>query len=117
MAAKQNIVIEQGATFQLPLTLRGSNKRPINLTGHTAKLQIRESHASLDVLMELSTTNGKITITPASGRIDIVITDEETSAITWKTAVYDLVLYAPDGTARRLIEGKVTVSEGVTRAA
>jgi hypothetical protein len=111
-AAKLNITVEQGATFSKRLVWRDKNKRPINLSGYTAKMQIRASATSTDVLFELSTSNQRITLA-AGGVIQLDIAANDTDQI--KAGVYDLKLYAPTGQEIRLIEGKVTVSPGVTR--
>ena len=114
-AAKLNLSIQQGATFRKRLVRRNDKGRPINLTGYTAKLQARTSHSDPVVLFELSTENSGIVITPATGVIDLYISDEETATFVFTACIYDLVLYAPDGDAYRLCEGKVTLSLGVTR--
>lgn len=114
-AAKKNLSIEQYATFFKRLTWRDVKKRPINLTGWTAVLQMRTNAASPDVLFELSTANGRIVIDPLKGVIDLSITDEDTGSLAFSSAAYDLSLYAPGGQRYRLIEGKVLVSPGVTR--
>jgi len=41
MAAKYDIIIEQGATFTFALTVTG-----VNLTGYTVRMQGRTSHAA-----------------------------------------------------------------------
>lgn len=114
MASKQNFTIEQRATFKRTLIWRSKLKRPINLTGYTARLQIRASAADPTVLLELSTSNGRIIITPLAGKIELIVSDEDTSLLTFKSGVYDLKLFAPDGTSYRLLEGKILISEGVT---
>jgi hypothetical protein len=111
-AAKLNLTIEQGADFSKRLVWRDKNKRPINLSGYTAKMQIRTSASSSEVLFELSTANGRISM-PGSGVIELSIAANDTDTI--KPGVYDVKLYAPGGQEIRLIEGKVTVSPGVTR--
>lgn len=111
-AAKLNITIEQGATFSKRLVWRDKNKRPINMNGYTAKMQIRTSVTSAEVLFELSTANERITLM-AGGVIQLDIAASDTDSI--KGGVYDLKLYAPTGQEIRLIEGKVTVSPGVTK--
>lgn len=118
-AAKRNLQIEQFATFRKVLTWRDAKKRPINLTGWTAVLQMRSAASSDIVLFELSTANGGIVIDPLKGQITLHITNEQTAALGFTAAVYDLLLTAPGGAAGdgiRLIEGKVIVSLGVTRA-
>lgn len=117
MATKYNLAIEQGATFRRTLTWQQANKRPVNLTGYTALLQVRETAAATGVLLSLSTENGGLTIAGSTGQITILITDEQSLALTFTSGVYDLLLMAPNGDRVRLIEGKVTVSPCVTKTA
>ena len=113
-AIRKNLVIEQNATFSKKLVWRDSLRKPIKLTGYTAKLQVRAALGDPAVLLELSTTNGGIVIAPAIGTITLKATPEVTELIEWDSGVYDLLLEAPDGSKTRLMEGKVTVSKGVT---
>ena len=115
MATIQNFTIEQNATFKKRLIWKATTGKPVNLTGYTAKLQIRDTALSAAVLFELSTANGRISLTPVPGVIDLVITDEDTGAISFTSGVYDLNMFLPDGSVRRLIQGKITVSAGVTK--
>ena len=115
MAGKQNFVIEQGASFKKRLTWRNKQKRPINLTGYTAKLQARSAVGG-SVLFELSTANGGIALTPTAGIIDLIMTAAQTAAFGFATVIYDLILTAPDGTTKyRVLEGRFTLSAGVTQ--
>lgn len=115
-AGRYQLTIEQGATYEQ--TIRYYNPdgvTPIDLAGCSAKMQIRETAANSTVLMELSTSNGRITITPASGQIVLYISDEDTDTMPAGKFVYDLELYHLDQTTTRLIEGKVSVHAAVTR--
>lgn len=116
MAVKNNFLIEKWSSWNQKLNYRQKvNGRPVNLTGCTAKMQLRASPSSTEVLFELSTENGRIKSMSSNGYIELVITDEDTGGITFQSAVYDLVISFPDGTKKRLIEGKITISDGVTR--
>ena len=117
MARKYDLVIEQGATFKLRLIWKGENKQPLDLTSYTASLQVRETYASSDTLLSLtSEPNGGITITPTEGRIDIVIESTVTANLPApKNGVYDLELTSPAAEVTRLLEGKVRITPGVTR--
>jgi zona occludens toxin (predicted ATPase) len=114
-AATYDFDIEQGATLIKPIVWKDSTGTAVNLTGWTAKMQVRQSIASEDVLLEMSTSNGKITITPLTGSINLIFSAATTAAITWKRGKYDLELTAADGTVVRLIEGQITVSQEITR--
>ncbi|MFI6819280.1 hypothetical protein ACIBG7_43315 [Nonomuraea sp. NPDC050328] len=111
-ATPYNIAIEQGATYRTTLTLTGRD-----LTGCTARMQVRESVASPAVLLELTSSPAAgITITPGPpGVIDIVITAAQTAAMTWWVGFYDLELVWPNGDVERLLKGAVTVDPEVTR--
>lgn len=112
-AAKLNLTVEQGATFVKRLIWRDSKKRPINLTGYTAKMQVRETaSATSAALFELSTSNGRINL-PGNGVIELRLTVAETFDVS--PGVYDLVLFAPNGDQYRLIQGRMTVSAAVTQ--
>ena len=111
-AAKLNLTIEQGTTFEKRLTWRDKNKRLVPLTGYSARMQIRTSVSSTEVILELSTSNNRIVLGTA-GTIDLKLTPTETSAL--KAGVYDLELTDSAGRIVRLIEGKVAVSPEVTR--
>lgn len=107
-AVTKNLIIEQKATFRKKMTWRDKLKRPINLTGFGARMQIRAPDGS--VIADLSTENFKITLGGALGTIEIVIPVSETSVMTFTTALYDLKLIAPNGDEIRFMQGKVTLS-------
>lgn len=111
-AAKLNLTVEQGTTFTKRLTWRDKNKRPVSLVGYAARMQIRPSVQSTEVILELSSSNGRITL-GAAGTITLELSPAETSAL--KAGVYDLELTSVTGQVIRLIEGKVNVSPEVTR--
>lgn len=114
-AATYNFKIEQGATLVKPVVWKDSNGAPVNVTGYSAKMQIRASAFSDEVLLELSTTNGKIALVPSTGTVTLVFSATDTGAINWKRAKYDLELTSSNGAVTRLIEGEITVSQEVTR--
>ncbi len=116
-AAKLKLAIEQGATFTKVLTWKsGTPALPVDLTGCTARMQIRQSITSAEVLSSLTTLNGGITLGGAAGTISIRIEATATALFTWKEGVYDLeVVMADNVTVNRLVYGTVIVSPEVTR--
>lgn len=113
VAVTKNLVIEQKATFRKKMTYRDKSKRPINLTGFLARLQIRASDGSL--IADLSTENGGITLGGALGTIEFLISAATTSQMSFATALYDFKLIAPNGDEIRVMQGKVTLSIGQTQ--
>jgi hypothetical protein len=107
------ITCQQGSTFTRRLVYK-INKEVVNLTGYTARMQVRESHSSPTFIVELTVGNG-ITITGATGQISITITAGATATIQPGTYVYDIELVAPNTTVQRLLEGKFVVTPEVTR--
>lgn len=87
-------------------------KPPVDLTGATVRMQIRAQIGG-EVLLELSTENGGITIT-GLGTITRTISATETAGLTWTEGVYDLEVQYPDGTVQRYLQGAVRVRREVT---
>lgn len=114
-AATYDFEIEQGASLIKPIVWKDANGLAVNLTGYTAKMQIRKSVSSPDVLLELSTSNGRIDIVSGTGTITLLINAATSAAITWSSGVYDLELTSSGGLVTRLMQGTITVSKEVTR--
>jgi len=112
MASKHNMNIDKGATFSLILEYKDSASQAIDLSGYTAKMQLRYTNKPLlPLAIELSTENGRITITGNQIQLYIAATDTEQLLLTG--IIYDLELYHED-TVIRLVEGNVIVSKEVT---
>jgi hypothetical protein len=114
-AANSNFVIDQGANWFITVVYKDSAGTPINLTGYTAALQIRDTYADTTTDLSLSSPNGGITITAATGTLAITATAEQTGAIAAGNYVYDLEITSSGGVVTRLIQGKISVSPQVTR--
>ena len=118
-ASKHPLRIEQGADFSdLSFWKTGPTvaaATPVDLTGWTARMQIRPRIDSPTVLKELTTLNGGIVLGGVLGSIEIVMSNAETAAINWVSGVYDLGLISAGGKVRRHFYGTVTVSPEVTR--
>lgn len=113
---QNNITIYQGATFVADFRWSaGDPPEPVDLTGCIGRMQIRANTASPTVLLDLNTTNGRITM-DADGRIIVRVEAVDTAAITWKSGVYDLEIEFADGFVRRFMQGNVNVSPEVTRS-
>lgn len=109
------IVIEQEATFYRKLQWLDPSSVPIDLTGYTAKMQVRATAADSSIIVELSTTNSYITITPSTGTIELTIPASVTATVPVANAVYSLNMTSPDGFVTRLLQGQVQVKASITR--
>jgi hypothetical protein len=124
-AGRYNIVIEQGATYQVEIQYRDSNNVPIDLSGYNGRMQIRPSIDSTTVYVALSSSlnpdgtglnfsgsNG--TTPPTSGSIGIFISATSSSLLTFTSGVYDLEIQT-GSLVTRLLQGNVQLSKEVTR--
>lgn len=114
-AAVHNITIEQGATFQMNLLWKDSTGSPVNLTGYTARMQVRQKYSSPDTLLNFTTENGAITLGGVLGTIAVVGAATVTDDLVGKNGVYDLELVSAGGIVTRLVQGSVYISPEVTR--
>lgn len=115
-AARHDITIEAGATFQLRVTWRDPNDNPIDLTGYSARMKVKNAVGGATTYFSLTSGSG-ITLGGAAGTVDILIDDAATaSAIgdSQVTAVYDLEVESGGGITTRLIEGKAFLKPEVT---
>ncbi len=113
-AAIYNATIDQGATFQLEVVYKDDAGTPINLTGYTAALQVRQNYYDTTALLTLTSPSNGIVITGATGTIDITMTSAQTGGLDEGFYVYDLEITSGE-TVTRLIQGQFTVSPEVTR--
>ena len=115
MAEEYDFNIDQGATFQKLIVWKDPDGNAIDLTDYTARMQIRKTVNSNEVLVEATTENGYITLGGADGTINISIPASVTENFTFRRGVYDLELESSGGIVTRLLQGCVFVSREVTR--
>jgi hypothetical protein len=115
IAGVYNLTIEQGATFRRTLTVKDSAGLVVNLTGYTARMQIRPEIDSSTVMVSLTTANGGITLGGALGTIALYLSDTTTSSMQFE-GVYDLeLIQTSTGDVIRVLKGKVRLDPEVTR--
>ena len=114
-AGTYDILIEKGATFQLSLTWKAPNGTPYDLTGYTARMQVRKAYSSTTTLLSLTSANSDIVLGGVAGTIIVTATATATAAIDATRGVYDLELVAPSGVVTRVLKGDVEISPEVTR--
>lgn len=114
--AKLNLKLRQGSTFApapLTYTYDEAGLVPIDLTGYTARMQIRDVDSNA-LLHSLTTEDGGLTLGGAAGTIALSISATDTAAFEWTTGKYDLELVAPSGFVTSLLAGSVVVTAEVT---
>jgi len=115
--ANIDLTIYKGSTFVKIIQWKtGTPAVAVDLTGCTARMQIRKNPCDSVVLDTLTTENNKIVITDArDGKFEIRISAEISSAYSFISGVYDLELVFPNGTITRVIEGGLTAVPEVTK--
>jgi len=121
---KYDIKHYQGATLNLPIWYR-ANGAIVDLTGYSAKMQLRTTVASGTVVLELSTANNRIllgdnvtsTATNAGdlANIQLVVSTSVMAAIPAGSYVYDLDLIDTLSQNTPILFGGFLVTPEVTR--
>lgn len=111
MAVYANLTIDQGSDFFSTVDLEGSNGLPYDLTGYTARGQIRRTYSSLTAYPFT------VTVTNATqGEISIALGNTATKQMRAGRYVYDIeVIDSVTGDITRVVEGQVEITPGVTR--
>tara|TARA_R110001599_G_scaffold67850_8_gene191343 strand:+ start:4364 stop:4753 length:390 start_codon:yes stop_codon:yes gene_type:complete len=122
-----NFTIEQGTTVVKQFTYKDSDGSPVDLSGYSASMQIRETYTSSDPVSTFTGSNASATgseglsIIASSGgatkgTIELNISATTTTAYTFDTAVYDLeITRISDSTVSRLLQGSIVLSPEVTK--
>lgn len=114
-AGRWDDVIEQNATWARQLVYLDDAGDPVDLTGYTATMTLREAAADVAALALTSSPAAGITLGGAAGTIAITMTAAQTMALRPIKHKHDLLLVAPGGGQTRLLEGFMVVSEAQTR--
>lgn len=114
LPAPRDLTLYQGDTFAMTVGLKdktvdGLAGNPVNLTGCTARAQIRATTAATTVLAEFACT---IT-TPTAGKIDLELTPAQTATLV--SGVWDLQITFPDSRVYTVAAGALTTVAEVTR--
>lgn len=113
MSQPFDISIAAGESFFFEVTLKDSTplNLPINLTDFTANGQIREDWDK-PLIAEFTVT---FPLPRTSGKVRVVLTDEQTLALPVSRAKYDIFITDPYGNSRKLLEGIATITRSITR--
>jgi len=135
VAGRYNITCQQGSTFDLQLTLQYTNPDYAtgcggaevcpefllwDLTGYTARMQVRRYIESATPTATLTTENISTfriilgNADPVDGTINLFIRAEDTRALT-TSGVYDIEIISPSNEVDRILQGDFILSPEVTR--
>lgn len=112
MAAEHDFVILQNSDFARDLEWKDTTDQTIDLTGYTAEMDIRYGYRGGRLAAQLDTETGGIII--ENDLIKLRMSAEETLKLKPQACYYDLLL-RKDLSTLRLMEGRVIISQGVTK--
>ena len=120
LAGNYNIVCEQGTSFsrrfdlEYPDPTDETNYLPFDLTGYTARMQVRRTVEASTAMMSLTTENDGISIQGVLGAVTVTMSPQQTSSIQ-NSGVYDIEIIDNYGNVSRLVQGDFIISYEVTR--
>lgn len=88
---------------------------PVNVTGYTAKMQMRSLPQDATAVLTLTSAAGQITVSGTQGQFDVHATALQTGAIDEGTYYYDIEITSQAGIVTRLAQGQIVVTPEVTR--
>ena len=109
-SAVSNLIIYQGSDFITDFTIENDNGTLFDLTGYTVACKIKKHYTS----STSTTVTGAILTPPTSGQIQLSLGNAVTTAMKAGRYVYDVVITSTTGQKTRVLEGTVSVLEGVT---
>jgi len=115
MTAHYDIEVDQEAYYSQLFTWKDSNLNPQNITGFSAKMQIREDADDEDPALVTLQDGSGITLGGTAGTILVTMPASETASLPDGNLVYDLLIIDPSNHPKRLLEGRVIVAKAVTR--
>jgi hypothetical protein len=104
MAIYSNITVDQGSDYFSTVYAKETNGLATDLTGYTARGQVRKTYSSLTSYKIVTTI-----VNPESGSIEISLSNVTTSAMKAGRYVYDIEVVSPTGIIRRVVEGQLEV--------
>jgi hypothetical protein len=108
-----NFTCEQGTTFQRDIEVTNFDDSVRDLSGFTARMQVRKDMDAAAALIELTTENGRMQIDGELGTVSLTISAADTAAMTYG-GIYDLEIVNSVGSVERLIQGNFNLDENVT---
>jgi hypothetical protein len=110
MAAKANIVIDQGSDFSTTITVTDDNGDTVDLTGFTANSHIRKHYTSSTAKVMTCTFGDP----RSGGNLTLSLGRDITTEMESGRYVYDVEITNAANTRSRLVEGVCTITPEVT---
>ncbi len=109
MPANNDLVIYKGDYVEIFVTVKNSGGTAINLTGYTAKAQLKSNYS------DATPDEFACTIpTPTNGQVRIYLSSAQSTALVPGDYIWDFQLTSGGGDTRTYLAGDVTVYPEVT---
>lgn len=120
-AGNYDILVEQGATFLLTITIKDTSGNPINLTGQTFRGKIKKSFTDVTAqatfvctLANQLTDPGKVAISLSAVDTAAIVLNTQGTARVLTTMAYDIESDNA-GVVKRWLQGLAKISPEVTK--
>lgn len=114
MAGQKNWEVDQNTTFTFTVEYKDNSGNPIDITGASAKMQVRDTKGGSKLAFSLTSPAGGITIDGPNGKLTIKITPTQTNKLFYPKSSYDIMLTDSNLNKTKLLEGFMTLSRSVT---
>lgn len=114
MAGQKNFEVDQNATFSFVVEYKDENDNAIDLSGASAKMQVRDTKGGTKLAVTLTSPSGGITIDGPNGKLTVKMTPTQTSKIFYPKSSYDVMVVDSNGNKIKLLEGFMTLNRSVT---
>jgi hypothetical protein len=114
MAGQKNFEVDQNATFTFITEYKDSSNNAIDLTGASAKMQIRDTKGGAKLAVTLTSPAGGIVIDGPNGKLTIKLTPTQTNKLFYPKSSYDIMVVDSNGNKIKLLEGFMTLNRSVT---
>lgn len=113
-AGELNITTNEGTDFALLLTWKDELDNPVDVTGYTGRMQIRDqAHTCGNLIHDMTTENGGVLFGGTNGEIRLIIPRAE-NVFGDSKYYYDLELFDPSDKAFKLLRGSFSSIAEVT---
>ncbi len=113
MAGQKNWDVDQDTTFTFVVEYKDPNDTVIDLTGSTAKMQVRDATGQ-KLAFALTSPSGGITIDGSLGKVTVKMTPTQTKKLFYPKSIYDLIIVDSNSNRIKLLGGYITLKRTVT---
>lgn len=114
MAGQKNFEVDQNATFSFVVEYKDENGNAIDLTGASAKMQVRDVKGGTKLAVTLTSPSGGIVINGTLGKVTVTFTPTQTNKLFYPKSVYDIMVVDTNANKIKLLEGFITLNRSVT---